>query len=212
MQEAQAWIASGGSAVLQFVDASGNQTYKNPVEIRAVNSEGSLRFNNHGLGFFSPNGNTRTAIRSDGKINAEEIDAGIIRSLNAESLVVNGSVVAQVGGYKMTVGAYNDQATNAQVDTSRGLTVATNNYASVLGSGVLNIWDAYNQHAEVHPSQIDIQDSNGNWTQMDAGSKNMTVHGNGEISYFLKTTDNNPSIQAWIKKHWSGKSSQWDFM
>ena len=212
MQDAQSWISSGGSAELQFVDSAGKQTYKNPVEIRAVNGEGSLRFNNHGLGFFSPSGNTRTAIRSDGTINAEEIDTGIVKALNVQSLVVNSSVVARVGGYVMTVGAYNDQASNAQVDTRRGLTVATNNYASVLGSGVLNIWDAYGQHAEIHPSQIDIEDSNGNWMQIDAGSREIIVNGTGGKGYFLKTQDNSPSIQTWVKRHWNGKSSQWDFM
>ena len=108
MQEAQSRIAPGGSAVQQFVDASGNQTYKNPVEIRAVNSEGSLRFSNHGLGFFSPNGNTRTVIRSDGKINAEKIDTGVVKALNVQSLVVNISVVTRIGGSTLTVGAINE--------------------------------------------------------------------------------------------------------
>lgn len=212
MQEAKSWIMSGGSAVLQFIDASGQQTYINPVEIRASNSEGSLVFNNHGLGFFSPYGNTRTAIRSDGTINAEEIDAGVIRALNVQSLVVNSSIVARVGGYEMTVGAYNDQASDHNVDSSRGVTVATQNYTSILGSGVLNIWDAYGQHAEIHPSQIGITDMNDNWMTLDAGSRNITVNGMEGLSYFLKTKDNDPSIQSWVRHHWKGKNSQWDFL
>lgn len=212
MEEADAWISSGGSAELQFIDANGNQTYKNPIKIVAKNSEGSLIFNNHGLAFYSPNGNVRTAIRSDGVINAEEIGTGIVKALNVQSLVVNSSLVAKVGGYEMTVGAYNSLASNQGVDTSRGVSVATQNYTSILGSGVLNIWDSSGQHVDIHPSQISVLDKNGNWITIDGGNRTIIANGSAGKSYFLKTQDNDPSIKKWVRHHWNGKSSEWDFL
>ena len=53
---------------------------------------------------------------------------------------------------------------------------------------------------------------NDNWMTLDAGTRNITVNGMEGLSYFLKTKDNDPSIQNWVKRHWTGKSSQWDFM
>lgn len=208
MQEAQSWIASGGSAVLQFVDASGNQTYKNPTEIRAVSPDGSfLRFNNHGLGFFSPSGNTRTAIRSDGKINAEEIDAGIIRALNVESLIVKSSLVTSVGGTTLSVGALNDAlppSVSSAITGTHGMVVANGNDGVVVNSkGIWMIRDGV---------------INGRVSSY-GGSVISGLHfdGNGHIrdygGGFLKTADFGVySIQQWVRNHWLGKSSQWDFM
>ena len=207
MEEAQSWISSGGSAVLQFVDASGNQTYKNPVEIRAVNGEGSLRFNNHGLGFFSPNGNARTAIRSDGKINAEEIDAGIIRALNVKSLVVNSSLVTSVGGTTLSVGALNDAlppSISSAITGTHGMVVANGNDGVVVNSkGIWMIRDgAINGRVSSYGGSM---------------ISGLAFDGNGHIydggGGFLKTADFGVySIQQWVRNHWLGKSSQWDFM
>lgn len=207
MQEAKAVIESGGSAILQFIDSSGNQSYDNPVEIRAVNSEGYLRFNNHGLGFFSPNGNIRTAIRYDGKINAEEIDAGIIRSLNAENLVVNGSLVTHVGGTTLTVGAINDglpSSISSAITGAYGVVVTNGSDAVVINSK--GLWLARDGTVNGRVS------SEG--TSLISG---LSFDGNGHIydinGGFLKTHDYGVySIQQWVKLHWNGKSAYWNFM
>ena len=205
MQDAQAWIASGGSAILQFVDSSGNQTYKNPVEIRAVNSEGSLRFNNHGLGFFSPSGNTRTAIRSDGKINAEEIDTGVVKALNVQSLVVNSSVVTRVGGTTLTVGAINDTlppSVSGAITGNYGFVVTNGDDAVITNSK--GIWLARGGGVNGRVSSDGVS--------MISGLSFYNGHIYDDNGMFLKNADGIASIQEWIRRHWSGKSSQWDFM
>ena len=205
MQDAQAWIASGGSAILQFVDASGNQTYKNPVEIRAVNSEGSLRFNNHGLGFFSPSGNTRTAIRSDGKINAEEIDTGVVKALNVQSLVVNSSVVTRVGGTTLTVGAINDTlppSVSGAITGNYGFVVTNGDDAVITNSK--GIWLARGGGVNGRVSSDGVS--------MISGLSFYNGHIYDDNGMFLKNADGIASIQEWIRRHWSGKSGQWDFM
>lgn len=204
MQDAQAWIASGGSAILQFVDSSGNQTYKNPVEIRAVNSEGFLRFNNHGLGFYSPRGNTRSSIDSRGYINAEYINAGVIQSLNAKDLVVNGSLVSHIGDTTLTVGTINDalpSSVSGLITGTHGVVVANGSDAVVINSK--GIWLARDGGV------------NGRVSSYDAYIAGLSFN-NGHIydnnGMFLKNADGIASIQDWVRRHWNGKSSQWDFL
>ena len=208
MQETQAWISSGGSAVLQFVDAYGNQTYKNPVEIRAVDPDGSyLRFNDHGLMYVDGAGYTKTAIDSRGWINAQYINAGIIESLNAKNLVVNGSLVTHVGGTTLTVGAINDglpSSISSTITGAYGVVVTNGSDAVVINSK--GLWLARDGTVNGRVSSEGISLISG-----------LGFDGNGHISDanggFLKTHDYGVySIQQWVKLHWNGKSSDWNFM
>lgn len=208
MQETQAWISSGGSAVLQFVDAYGNQTYKNPVEIRAVDPDGSyLRFNDHGLMYVDGAGYTKTAIDSRGWINAQYINAGIIESLNAKNLVVNGSLVTHVGGTTLTVGAINDglpSSISSSITGAYGVVVTNGSDAVVINSK--GLWLARDGTVNGRVSSEGISLISG-----------LGFDGNGHISDanggFLKTHDYGVySIQQWVKLHWNGKSSDWNFM
>lgn len=204
MQEAKSVIESGGSAVLQFIDASGNQTYKDPVEIVAKNNEGSLIFNNHGLGFFSPNGETRTAIRYDGWVDAEYINAGVIQSLNAKNLVVNGSLVSHIGDTTLTVGAINDalpSGVSGLITGTHGVVVANGNDAVVINSK--GIWLARDGGVNGRVSSYDAQI---------AGLSFNNGHIYDNNGMFLKNADGIASIQTWVNLHWRGKSSQWDFL
>lgn len=209
-QEIKSWVESGGSQVLQFLDASGKQTYVNPTTIRARTDNGGwMLFNSDGLIYEDGAGTLKTGIDSQGMIHAENINAGEIYSLHANDLVVNGSLIAQVGGYEITVGAYNDQA-NAYLggtDTSRGISVGTQNFSCVIGSGSIKMGGSSGQLADYQPSAIELDAANGNSIFINATYKEISTN----TSTFLKTTDTDPSIQNWVKRHWNGPSKDWDF-
>lgn len=171
MQQAKDWIMSGGSNILQFVDAEGKQTYVNPTEIRALTGNGGwMIFNSNGLLFTdstSANAQTVTSIDSRGWINAEYINAGQIKSLNASELTVSGHFKSEVGGYMMTMGEYNPNAAASvqySVDTSRGLSVGTPGFGAVLGSGSLTIGGDNNHYARYGPSYLSLSGEAGSCT------------------------------------------------
>ncbi|WP_158593057.1 phage tail spike protein [Lactobacillus sp. ESL0230] len=206
MEETKSWIESGGTAVLQFIDANGNQTYKDPVEIRAVNSEGSLIFNNHGLGFFGPNGETRSAIDSRGWVNAQYINAGTIQSLNAESLLVNGALKTVVGGTTLTVGTINDalpSSISSIISGTHGVVVANGSDAVVINSK--NIW-------MIRDGVLNTKLSSSSDGSLINGlnlSRGHIYDGNGT---FLKNADGYSSIQDWVARHWVGGKKGFDFL
>lgn len=167
MQQANSWIRSGGSDVLQFVDASGNQTYQNPVEIRAkTGNNGWMIFNSNGLLFTDPNNISQTAasIDSEGWINAEHINAGTIQTLNANDLNVQGAFTAKVNSFEVTMGAYNSNLDSMglldvygrSIDSRKGLGVASYNYGTFLSSGALYINDRSFHRASLGPSYLSM--------------------------------------------------------
>lgn len=211
MEQAKNWILSGGSNVLQFLDANGNQTYVNPVEIRAkTGNDGWMVFNSNGLGYYDGNQETVTSIDSRGWINAEYINAGVIKDLHAQDLTMTGHFMSQVGGYTITIGEQNPEITG-NVDSSRGVAVGTQGYGSVLGSGVLTISGTNGANGNYGPSYVEIQSQDKNYIRIEAGQRLIYTGGNGQVSYFLKTTDNDPSIAHWISRHWVGAKHSWSF-
>lgn len=211
MQQAKDWILSGGSNELQFLDANGNQTYVNPVEIRAKTGNGGwMVFNSNGLGYYDGNQETVASIDSRGWINAEYINAGVIQDLHAQDLTLTGHFMSQVGGYTITIGENNPEITG-NVDSSRGVAVGTQGYGSVLGSGVLTISGTNGANGNYGPSYVEIQSQDNNYIRIEAGQRLIYTGGNGQISYFLKTTDNDPSIAHWISRHWVGAKHSWSF-
>ena len=139
----QSWIESGGSTVLQFVDATGTQTYKNPTEIRAMNSDGSyMRFNSQGLEYVNPYGYADSAIDSRGNIIASHLTADTIRALTVDAFQINGALYCKTPDGSMAV--YVGTASPGQLFPQNGghaIWVKSDNYISMMSSGQFEVSD-----------------------------------------------------------------------
>ena len=121
--------------------------------------------------------------------------------------MVNGSLVTKVGGTTLTVGAINDglpSSISSTITGAYGVVVTNGSDAVVINSK--GLWLARDGTVNGRVS------SEG--TSLISG---LSFDGNGHIldanGGFLKTKDLGIySIQAWVRRHWNGKSSQWDFM
>lgn len=110
------WIKSPGSAVIQAYP-----NWQEPVELRAVNDDGSsMRFNNHGLGYYSSSGLIRSAIDSEGRIVAESITAGTVTGLILEGVQITGtsgiSLKPTSGGHETDISAENGISTGGGLE------------------------------------------------------------------------------------------------
>lgn len=141
--DVQSWIESGGSTVLQFVDATGTQTYKNPTEIRAMNSDGSyMRFNSQGLEYVNPYGYADSAIDSRGNIIASHLTADTIRALTVDAFQINGALYCKTPDGSMAV--YVGTASPGQLFPQNGghaIWVKSDNYISMMSSGQIAVSD-----------------------------------------------------------------------
>ena len=140
-QDVQSWIESGGSAVLQFVDAAGTQTYKNPTEIRAMNEDGSyMRFNSLGLEYVNPYGYADAAIDSRGNIIASHLTADTIKALNVDAFQLNGALYCKTPDGSMAVYVGTDSPGPLYPEYGgHAIWVKSDNYNSMLSSGQLII-------------------------------------------------------------------------
>ena len=141
MEAGAAVINSGGSSALQFVDANGRQTYDHPVEIRTnVTSDGYLRFNDHGLGYFTPWGGLKAAIRYDGTIDADYIKGGTIDAVTINAMQLSGNLVTSTPGESMEV--HIGTASPGPLNPEQGghaIYVTSYNYNSMLSSGKIAV-------------------------------------------------------------------------
>lgn len=141
--DVQSWIESGGSAALQFVDAAGTQTYKNPVEIRALNNDGSyMRFNSNGLEYVNSSGYADAAIDSRGNVIASHLTADTIQALNVRAFQLEGALYSKTANGSMAVYVGTDSP--GQLYPQNGghaIWVKSDNYISMLSSGQVEISD-----------------------------------------------------------------------
>lgn len=141
--DVQSWIESGGSAVLQFVDAAGTQTYKNPVEIRALNNDGSyMRFNSNGLEYVNSSGYADAAIDSRGNVIASHLTADTIEALNVKAFQLEGALYSKTEDGSMAV--YVGTNSPGQLYPQNGghaIWVKSDNYISMLSSGQVEVSD-----------------------------------------------------------------------
>ena len=144
--DVQDWIESGGSTVLQFVDATGLQTYKNPTEIRAMNSDGSyMRFNSNGLEYVNSYGYADAAIDSRGNIIASHLTADTIEALNVKAFQLEGALYCKTPDGSMAVYVGTDSP--GQLYPQNGghaIWVKSDNYISMMSSGQFEVSNGSN--------------------------------------------------------------------
>ena len=144
--DVQDWIESGGSTVLQFVDATGLQTYKNPTEIRAMNSDGSyMRFNSNGLEYVNSYGYADAAIDSRGNIIASHLTADTIEALNVKAFQLEGALYCKTPDGSMAVYVGTDSP--GQLFPQNGghaIWVKSDNYISMMSSGQFEVSNGSN--------------------------------------------------------------------
>lgn len=158
--DVQSWIESGGSAVLQFVDASGTQSYKNPVEIRALNNDGSyMRFNSNGLEYVNSSGYADAAIDSRGNVIASHLTADTVEALNVKAFQLEGALYSKTPDGSMAV--YVGTNSPGQLFPTNGghaIWVKSDNYISMLSSGQVEISDG-SHVTSIGPNSGKIGDS-----------------------------------------------------
>lgn len=146
--DVQNWIESGGSTVLQFVDtATGKQTYKNPTEIRALNTDGSyMRFNSNGLEFVDTAGYATAAIDSRGNVIASRLTADEIEALHVKSFLLEGALHTSTDNGTMEVFIGTDAPSNNLTPENSGhaIWVKSENFESMLSSGKIAISNGSN--------------------------------------------------------------------
>lgn len=168
-------ILNGGSAELQFVDASGNSNFLHPTSIRAYNPDGSfLEFNSNGIGYFNQSGLVRTGMNSDGTFAAENIIAGYIDALNMTILNIDGGlhidsndggnhIDIDIGNQQDPTGEYSGHSRNGRHpgkgmtihDGFKGVQVKGNRYHTQMSQGYVGVYDSSAGHyIEIHPTYI----------------------------------------------------------
>lgn len=158
--DVQSWIESGGSAVLQFVDAAGTQTYKNPTEIRALNGDGSyMCFNSNGLEYVNPYGYADAAIDSRGNVIASHLTADTINALNVKAFQLEGALYCKTYDGSMAVYVGTDSPGQLYpMNGGHAIWVKSDNYISMLSSGQVEISDG-SHVTSIGPNTGSIGDS-----------------------------------------------------
>lgn len=121
VQEVTNSLLSGGSAELQFLDASGSSNFIHPTQIKANNSDGtSMIINSNGIGFYDSYGNkTRAGFDHNGYMVGDYISAGTINSLTIKTCTIDGAL--QVGqGTDIAISVGTEQPPDAHDSPSYG--------------------------------------------------------------------------------------------
>lgn len=144
VQNISAEILNGGTQELQFLDASGQQNFLHPTQIRAVNPDGTyLDFNSEGLGFFDSNSNKiRSAITANGQIAAESIIAGTVTALTLDACLIKGNLVTVNNGIAVSIGTDKPTqfgAVSEPANGGSGIWLDSPNYHNMLSSGRMHI-------------------------------------------------------------------------
>ncbi|WP_333603649.1 phage tail spike protein [Lactobacillus acetotolerans] len=87
IQDISDWISSGssGGVITAYPD------WKEPTELRAASDSGGyMKFNSHGLGYYSDSGLVRSAIDSEGRIAAENISGVLGSFIKIDSVDIEG--------------------------------------------------------------------------------------------------------------------------
>lgn len=134
------WVTGTHDAVLKGLTDDGKVDWMNATMIAAKREDGSgMVLDVGGLEYYDTKGNPRAAIASNGNIMAENVHiAGTLDAINVNAAKITGSLIADVGGFEMTVGAPNKYATS-DWDSSKGFAIGSKNYALGLSSGQMFI-------------------------------------------------------------------------
>lgn len=151
-------ILSGGTEELRFLDASGNQNFVHPTQIRAVNPDGSyLDFNSQGLGFFNSGNNLiRSAITASGQVAAESITAGTINAVTIKSCLIDSALtIGKEGGMNIYVGTRNPHSTLNPLNGGNVIWALSNQYQAMFSSGQIAT-TGNGGTTRMHPHEVTI--------------------------------------------------------
>lgn len=153
-------ILSGGTQELKFLDASGNQNFLHPTQIRAVNSDGSyLDFNSQGLGFFNSGNNLiRSAITASGQVAAEAITAGTINAVTIKSCLINSALtIGKEGGMNVYIGTRNPGSVLNPLHGGNVIWAMSDQYQAMFSSGQIATTGKGGM-TRIHPHEVTIGD------------------------------------------------------
>lgn len=184
------WVTGTHDAILKGLTDDGKVDWMNATMIAAKRADGSgMILDVGGLEYYDTNGNPRSAITSQGKIIAENIQVdGTLDALTVKAAKIVGHLIVDVGGFEMTVGSPNKYVTS-DWNSAKGFAVGSQNYAMGMSSGQLfisgingnNVWTG-----NYGPSYIHLQQADGGSGSIDISANNQSI----EIDGYPVVTEN----------------------
>lgn len=178
------WVTGTHDAILKGLTDDGKVDWMNATMIAAKRADGSgMILDVGGLEYYDTNGNPRSAITSQGKIIAENIQVdGTLDALTVKAAKIVGHLIVDVGGFEMTVGSPNKYVTS-DWNSAKGFAVGSQNYAMGMSSGQLfisgingsNVWTG-----NYGPSYIHLQQADGGSGSIDISANNQSIEIDGD--------------------------------